>query len=46
MVSPPLRVAVAGFGLAGEVLDAPLVAATDGLEGVAYGLRDGLDLVA
>ncbi len=31
----PLRVAIAGFGLAGEVFHAPLVAATDGLELVA-----------
>jgi predicted dehydrogenase len=26
-----LRIAIAGFGLAGEVFHAPLVAATDGL---------------
>ena len=30
-MSRPLRVAIAGYGLAGEVFHAPLVAATDGL---------------
>jgi len=34
-MSAPIRVAVAGYGLAGEVFHAPLVAATEGLELVA-----------
>ena len=34
-MTSPLRVAIAGYGLAGEVFHAPLVAATDGLEVVA-----------
>jgi scyllo-inositol 2-dehydrogenase (NADP+) len=36
----PLRVALAGFGLAGAVLHAPLIAATDGLELTAVVTRD------
>jgi scyllo-inositol 2-dehydrogenase (NADP+) len=36
----PLRVALAGFGLAGAVLHAPLIAAVEGLELVAVVTRD------
>jgi predicted dehydrogenase len=36
----PLRVALAGFGLAGAVLHAPLIATTEGLELVAAVTRD------
>jgi len=36
----PLRVALAGFGLAGAVLHAPLIATTPGLEIVAAVTRD------
>ena len=36
-----MRVAIAGFGLAGEVFHAPLVAATDGLEVVAVTTSNG-----
>jgi predicted dehydrogenase len=36
----PLRVVLAGFGLAGAVLHAPLIAATDGLEITAVVTRD------
>ena len=39
-MSRPLRVAIAGFGLAGEVFHAPLVAATEGLELVAVTTSD------
>jgi predicted dehydrogenase len=39
-MSPALRVAIAGYGLAGEVFHAPLVAATDGLELVAVTTSD------
>ncbi len=39
-MSRPLRVAIAGYGLAGEVFHAPLVAATDGLELVAVTTSD------
>jgi len=37
---PPLRVALAGYGLAGESFHAPLIAATDGLELRAVVTRD------
>ncbi len=39
-MSDPLRVAIAGYGLAGEVFHAPLVAATDGLRVVAVTTSD------
>lgn len=37
----PLRVGIAGYGLAGEVFHAPLVAAVDGLEVAAIVTTDG-----
>jgi len=40
-MSGELRVAIAGYGLAGEVFHAPLVAATDGLSLVAVTTSDG-----
>jgi predicted dehydrogenase len=40
-MSEPLRVAIAGYGLAGEVFHAPLVAATAGLSLVAVTTADG-----
>jgi predicted dehydrogenase len=40
-VSGELRVAIAGYGLAGEVFHAPLVAATDGLSLVAVTTSNG-----
>ncbi|MGH2919301.1 MAG: Gfo/Idh/MocA family protein [Solirubrobacteraceae bacterium] len=39
-MSEPLRVAIAGYGLAGAVFHAPLVAATDGLEIAAVTTSD------
>ena len=36
----PLRVGIAGYGLAGEVFHAPLIAATDGLEVAALVTTD------
>ncbi|CAA9473306.1 MAG: Myo-inositol 2-dehydrogenase [uncultured Solirubrobacteraceae bacterium] len=39
-MSRPLRVAIAGYGLAGEVFHAPLVAATEGLSLVALTTSD------
>ncbi len=39
-MSAPLRVAIAGYGLAGEVFHGPLVAATDGLKVVAVTSSD------
>ena len=40
-MSGALRVAIAGYGLAGEVFHAPLIAATDGLRVVAVTTSDG-----
>jgi predicted dehydrogenase len=39
-MTAPLRVAIAGYGLAGEVFHAPLVAATDGLQVAAVATSD------
>jgi predicted dehydrogenase len=39
-MSPALRVAIVGYGLAGEVFHAPLVAATDGMDVVAVTTSD------
>jgi len=39
-MSGPLRVAIAGYGLAGEIFHAPLVAATEGLSLVAVTTSD------